>query len=108
MYVVKKVELEMVWKKSYLNPHKFITHVGVGFREVILCVNLCYRPTTLLLSNYEICYHYKMLEVMHNLNVLGLKKKRLVQMLQQFLPHHTKFSCHIWQIIDTSKSLVLL
>ena len=28
--VVKKVELEMVWEQSYLNPHKFITHVWVG------------------------------------------------------------------------------
>ena len=61
-----------------------------------------------LLSNYEICYYHKILEIMQNLNVLGLKEKSLVQMLQQFLPHHTKFSCHIWQIIDTSKSLVLL
>jgi len=51
-------------------------------------------PPPVILSNYEICYHYKILEVMHNLNVLGLKKS-FVQMLQQFLPHHTKFSCHI-------------
>jgi len=29
-YAVKKVELEMVWEQSYLNPHKFITHVWVG------------------------------------------------------------------------------
>jgi len=106
--VVKKVELEMVWEQSYLNPHKFITHVWVGLGKST-CVQV--YVTTLppaLVSNYEICYHYKIVEVMHNLNVLELKKKSLVQMLQQFLPHHTKFSCHIWQIIDTSKSQVLL
>jgi len=97
----------MVWEQSYLNPPKLITHVWVGLgKSSCVRIHVTALPPALL-SNYEICYHYKILEVMHNLNVLGLKKS-LVQMLQQFLPHHTKFSCHIWKIIDTSKSQVLL
>jgi len=73
-YVVKKVELEMVWEQSYLNPCKFVTLVWVRLGKSS-CVRIYVAALPpVLLSNYEIYYHYKILEVMHNLNVLGLKR----------------------------------
>ena len=56
------------------NLCKFVTHVWVGLGKSS-CVRAYMYATALppaLLSSYEICYHYKILEVMHNLNVLGL------------------------------------